>query len=413
MAQTTREAKIDTITARAKLAVRAAPYYRSLGDGIFYIGYRKATTGGRWLIRIYNGNRTYSVESFARADDIGLEADGINVLSFQQAIEYVKNHKNKKIGAGKLTVGNVLDAYLTKIESEHRSTKTSRNCTETHIRPKFGDVPVDELTSAQIREWLSDLAESGKHVRRKAGTPSRKSAKPETDDKKRQRRASANRTLSVLRAALNSAFQDETLKIESDAAWRRVKPFKGVDVPKIRYFTMDEVIRLVNATHGAFRNLVNGALFTGCRYGELCKLKMRDFNVTAGTVFVAKSKSGKKRDVALTEEGIAFFQQITAGRDSDELMFTKDDGSTWGTSHQIRPMLQACEDAGIVPPAGFHALRHTAASHNVMGGVPIKVVAENLGHTTTKMTETHYAHLSKSYVADQIQKHGAKFGTSK
>ena len=46
-------------------------------------------------------------------------------------------------------------------------------------------------------------------------------------DALRRRRASANRTWTILRAALNHAFYDG--KVETDIAWRKVKPFKSVD----------------------------------------------------------------------------------------------------------------------------------------------------------------------------------------
>jgi integrase len=49
-----------------------------------------------------------------------------------------------------------------------------------------------------------------------------------------------------------------------------------------------------------------------------------------------------------------------------------------------------CGRAGI-KNLYFHDLRHTAY-YMVMAGVPLKIVAEILGHTTTAMTE-RYAHL--------------------
>src|ERR1700730_12928237 len=78
--------------------------------------------------------------------------------------------------------------------------------------------------------------------------------------------------------------------------------------PRLRYFTKDEVTRLVNAAQGDFRNLVLAALHTGCRYGELTRLRAGDFNPDSGTVFVGQSKSGKARHVVLTDEGRRFFE---------------------------------------------------------------------------------------------------------
>ena len=66
--------------------------------------------------------------------------------------------------------------------------------------------------------------------------------------------------------------------------------------------------------------------------------------------------------------------------------------------------------ARLNPPVHFHSLRHTWASLAVMGGVPLQIVAANLGHASTKMTERHYAHLARSYVAEAIRAGAPKFG---
>jgi integrase len=43
-------------------------------------------------------------------------------------------------------------------------------------------------------------------------------------------------------------------------------------------------------------------------------------------------------------------------------------------------------------------LRHTYASRLAMQRVPLQVIAEQLGHADTRITQKHYAHLSQSYV---------------
>ena len=66
-------------------------------------------------------------------------------------------------------------------------------------------------------------------------------------------------------------------------------------------------------------------------------------------------------------------------------------------------MREACAQAKIEPPANFHALRHTYASHSVMAGAPLLVVAKNLGHSDTRMVEKHYGHLAPTYIADTVR----------
>ena len=38
-----------------------------------------------------------------------------------------------------------------------------------------------------------------------------------------------------------------------------------------------------------------------------------------------------------------------------------------------------------------------------MRGVPMGVIAAQLGHADTRMTEKHYAHLAPNYVADTVR----------
>jgi len=54
--------------------------------------------------------------------------------------------------------------------------------------------------------------------------------------------------------------------------------------------------------------------------------------------------------------------------------------------------------------------RHTFASHAIMNGAPLMVVAQALGHVDTRMVEKHYGHLSPSYAADAIRKAAPRFG---
>jgi site-specific recombinase XerD len=79
-------------------------------------------------------------------------------------------------------------------------------------------------------------------------------------------------------------------------------------------------------------------------------------------------------------------------------------------------MRVACERAKIVPPVGFHILRHTYASLMVKSGAPLHIVALCLGHVSAdgqpdvKMVTRHYAHLESTHVAKQIQEHAPRFG---
>ena len=61
-------------------------------------------------------------------------------------------------------------------------------------------------------------------------------------------------------------------------------------------------------------------------------------------------------------------------------------------------------------PLTSHVTRHTWASHAVMNGTPLLVVAQNLGHRDTRMVERHYGHLAPGYRQDEIRKGAPTFG---
>jgi integrase len=91
-------------------------------------------------------------------------------------------------------------------------------------------------------------------------------------------------------------------------------------------------------------------------------------------------------------------------------LLPKRDGSSWAAAHQIRPMADASKHAKINPPISFHGLRHTYASLAIMNGVPLMVVAKNLGHSDTRMVEKHYGHLAQNFITDAIRKAAPTFG---
>jgi integrase len=114
--------------------------------------------------------------------------------------------------------------------------------------------------------------------------------------------------------------------------------------------TIPEYQRLMNASEAQFRPLVQAALQTGCRYGELHALKAQDFNPESGTIHIRTSKSGKARHVILTAEGVKLFKRLTAGLGRDALILQRDDGSPWKLGLQGRRIADACARANIDPP---------------------------------------------------------------
>jgi integrase len=412
MARRIKDATLDSKESRRKLVTRGKPYYRAIERGL-HLGYRRLRAGaGTWVARYYVGEQSYELESIGIADDVS-DADGVAVLTFWQAQtkarERMVGRAHSAAGkAGPLTVADVMDSYLEFLETSRKSAADARYWDRAFIRPQLGDIEVAALTADRLRQWLVELAKMPARTRTRAGESQRHRPLGCDDESKRRRQSAANRILTVLKACLNRAWREK--KVTSNAEWARVEPFKSVDAARVRYLSVDEAKLLLDACEPEFRRLVRAALETGCRYGELARLTVEDWNQNTGTLAIRRSKAGKPRHVVLTEEGVGFFTDICAGRAGGETMLVKKTGETWRKSNQREPTLRACGEANIVPAIGFHGLRHTWASLAVMNGVPLMVVAKNLGHADTKMVEKHYGHLSANYIAEAIRAGAPRFG---
>jgi integrase len=389
MARTIKIAKLETRTARARLKRGRQAHWNPLGPGT-HLGYQRQAGAGRWLLRRYlGGGNTYRVVALGTADDLN-DANGTTILSYEQASAKARAMTATPDGdrVVRMTVRQAFTRYV-----EHKATQgqampdvVSRG--KVHILPTLGDYVVSELTAETLRRWLANMAAGAAQVRPRDGQPQYRS-EPQGDEAIRKRRATANRVLTMLKAILNFAY-DEGHVTTRDTWGRKLKKFRDVETARVRYLTIAEAKRLINAS-------------------ELARLEVVDFNSDSGTITVRKSKTGKSRHIILTEEGAGFFRAHCAGRAGGELMFTHDD-RPWKASEQTRPMTAANSAAKLRPTIGFHGLRHTWASHAVMNGVPLLVVAKNLGHADTKMVEKHYGHLASSYIVDAIRAGAPKFG---
>jgi integrase len=416
MARTVRDARLESRTARSALKPSGKPYFRAIDEGL-HLGYRKGKVGGKWVVRRYLGEAVYAVETIGVADDT-IDADGAAILSFAQAQTMARDRhvaarraaKGLPATSGPFTVCDAVTDYLAWLAQNRKTERDARWRADALILPHLGSIPCADLSRKRLGDWRDGLARQQPRLRTKKGNAQRfRDANGEDpEESTRRRHATVNRTLTVLKAALNHAWREG--KIVSDEAWRRVKPFANADAPRVRYLTIEEALRLMNAADADFRLLVHAALLTGARFGELAALRAADLNPDSSTLHIRASKSGKGRHVVLTAEGMAFFAGLTNGRSPKDRLLPKANGGQWLKSHQTRPMKVACERGKIEPPASFHVLRHTYASLTIMNGAPPMVVAQNLGHAGTRMVERHYGHLAASYVADEIRKAAPRFG---
>jgi integrase len=406
------QARLEGRRLRLKLKPGRQAHWQIITPNRAHLGYQRwpDDKAGRWILRRYvpGSGYGYSILPLGLADDVA-EADGRSVLSYEQAHAAAIAAANAGTKIHLLTVRKAMERYVEFKQAQGQSVTDLASRSRAHILPPLGDAVVAELTAERLRRWLATLAAMPKMKRTGRGARQQYGAEPTSDDDVRRRRASANRVLTYLKAALNHAYDEG--HVPSNEAWgRKLKPYRDVETARVRYLSEAEARRLINAPDPEFRPLLEAALQTGARFGELVRLEVSDFNPDSGTITIRRSKSGKARHIVLTEEGAAFFTQVCAGRVGGERMFHRD-GLAWKPSQQGRPMAEACERAKIDPPITFHGLRHSWASLATMAGVPLMIVAKNLGHSDTRMCEKHYAHLAPSHVTEAIKAGAPRFGT--
>lgn len=403
MTRTVQDAKLAKREQRLRLEPRKKPYWLTLNEGE-HLGYYRGARVGKWVARYRRAGAVgnYQETTIAEADD-SADADGTLILDFRQAQDAARKwfgglERNGGRRTSAYTVADALDDYLAGFQGKDLA--NTRRRIEAMIRPTMGAHEVSKLTTKQISDWLLALANAPARLRTAKGAAQNVRVTADTDDARRRRRSSANRVLTILKAALNCAYRDG--RVPADDAWRRVKPFAKADASKLRYLADDEARRLVNGCDVAFRPLVQAALLTGARYSELAGLEARDFDKQSQTVWLRETKAGVARAVYLEGEGVRLFTQATAGKAVGDLIFPRPDGKRWGPSQQARPLALACTVAKL-EPTGFHDLRRTYGARLALRGVPMAVIAEALGHADERITRRHYAHLSKSYVADTVR----------
>ena len=409
MARAARNSSLETRTARARLRIRRTPYFAKIAKGL-RLGYYRGAVAGSWVARCYRGAGVYATEALGIADDT-LEADGVKVLDYWQAQEHARRwgERQRLIAEGMLregsyTVFNAVTDYLAEIQAEKSpaAVQGAKYVFDAWILPDLGAIQVEKLTTDRINRWRNKLATQPKRVRKKrtAIEPATRET-PDDEDARRARKATANRILTMLKAALNRAFHAD--RVSSDSAWRKVKPFKKVDEAVVRYLSAAEARRLVRGLPRRFPEAGAGRPPHRLPLLRARPPEMRQFQPRqrhAGDPAQQgqnpprrADRRGRQSFADWTEESRACRSRIPARR-------RRPSGAPRTRSGRSD---EASERAGIAPAVNFHILRHTHGSHLAMNGVPMGVIAAQLGHADTRMTEKHYAHLAPSYVAQTIR----------
>lgn len=371
------------------------------------VGYRD----GWWFSRVRLHDGGYKKERLALADDPPRTTDGATVLTFSEAqdralqaakaLEAARAQAaaTKIINSATYTVGDAASYYAENHDS--KSLALTLRSYETHVAPKFGNRPIATLDTAEIRAWRNGLKNSRARLRSSKVRINYRKLNEDDDpgETERRRKATANRVLTVFKSILNYA-RNEIDKLDVADTWSRVKPYKEVDAARVRPLDEHEARRFLKACDPHFRDLAAAAILTGARYGSLIEMRVSDFNLANGTVYIRRGKTAKSRKhMRLPVHGLELFSRLTEGRKPHAIMFLQPNGRPWGKSDQIRPMNDAIAKAEVTPRATFHNLKDTFVSHLLDKGLSFAQISALIG-TSVQMLEKHYGHLRESDVEE-------------
>jgi integrase len=261
----------------------------------------------------------------------------------------------------------IRDSYLPYAKNVKRSWQTDETILRIHILPRFGALPLDQISNQSIADLLSRLREAGYA----SGT--------------------VNRVLVLLRFLFNLAK-----KWAVPGAGKN--PTSGLktapDVCRERFLTQEEAQRLLHALDADENQVAAAAikllLFTGARRNEITHAKWEFVNWEKRTLLVPRAKSGRARSIQLNSAALELLRAISR-IDGNAFIFPSPVTGRPSPSLHF-PWRRIRERAGV-SDVRLHDLRHSFASFLVNQGVSLYVVQGLLGHTQARTTQ-RYAHLA-------------------
>jgi integrase len=192
------------------------------------------------------------------------------------------------------------------------------------------------------------------------------------------------------------AYLRRLLNIAERNGWINRNPFKCGDSlihvadekKRERILTREEESKLLAQCIGKrkhLRPIIVAGLDTGCRLGELLKLRFKDidFENNLITIQAFNTKTMRERQISITIRLKEELEKLYANT-------SEPDALVFGITSQVRHgFTNACIAAGI-DGATFYALRHTAATRLVSLHIPLAEVGKVLGHTTPNTTYRYY-----------------------
>lgn len=304
--------------------------------------------------------------------------------TFSYADYFPQSNLARRFGHVKtnITIGELLRDFLDQIKAtrEHSTYIGYKKVCEAHLIPYFGEVALQDLKPAFIREWIRGLQVTSKTV---------------------------SNLLIPLRAIIEQALNDEYIKsnpLDKIVISKLLSKQTSKSNFKVDPFDKNEVKAILDATHHEqIRNLFQFAFFTGLRTSELIALEWEDVDLAHGIINVVravvkkqikgtKTIAGKRKVMLLPPAIEALNAQMKYTFDLGKRVFHNPrTNQPWETDHQIRrtAWVHTIKRAGIRYRNPYQT-RHTYASMMLSGGENIMWVASQMGHVDTEMVMKTY-----------------------
>jgi site-specific recombinase XerD len=165
-------------------------------------------------------------------------------------------------------------------------------------------------------------------------------------------------------------------------------PLTGIDRPRIKqqdikYLKHNQVLRLIDSIEDPRDKLIVRTIYaTGVRVSELCGMNLEDIDFDEHTIKI-RGKGDKTRLVFVDDDTVADILKFIGNRIAGPL-FVGQQGKHI-SSRAIQHIFKHYAPSGITP----HKIRHSYASELYRRSKNLRVVQENLGHTSIKTTEIY------------------------
>ena len=385
MPRRTREAKLETRSARLRLPVAKKPVFVKIGRGVG-LGYRRNMTSGTWVIRVTRGGKDWA-KAIGTADDFDL-ADGTTVLDFWQAQDWARaaaSEGRARDGSDDrpLTISGALDRYTADLKIREGDTANVARVRK-HLSAGLAAKSIILVTARDLLAWRDSL---GKEL-----AP-----------------ATINRTANSLKAALNLAA-DHDERITSRRAWQvGLASLRGAEETR-NVILADAVIRtIINAAYEESAELgllVEVAAVTGARTSQIARLDVQDLQDGRIDPRLMMPRSRKGREKKITRRPVPIPPSLAAklrdsvgGRQLDAPLLStpvkrrnpSSKSLRWGRSDHSKLFARAVRASGLDPnEVTIYALRHSNIVRQLLAGVPVRVVAVN-HDTSVVMIERTYS----------------------